>query len=297
MSCKGHRVPPVRRRSDCGRPRGQGARPGTRTTADRCKQECDGVNLIDSGGLADLPIKPLRRWQATYWTLAIFLSLIASTIASSQEENRFPVNNPQSRQIPAQDKKVSISRTSMESQEPLESQGSLKSETDESRELPTQSVWAAAHYQTAMLNRLGEFAEDVRSRYERSSGRSHKGKERAKPSRRNRRRGSRRMKKNKSECHINTLRLRVEDLGLGYKSDEIVLFKYCSGNCPRYRSNYDLTLSKLLNKNGILSHTDEIVINHPCCRPSKYEDVAFLDLQNQWQRVTNLSAVECMCQG
>ncbi|XP_060685578.1 glial cell line-derived neurotrophic factor-like [Hemiscyllium ocellatum] len=297
MSCKGRRVPPVRRRSDCGRPRGQAARLGTRTAGDRCKQECEGVNLIDSGGLADLPGKPLRKWQATYWTLAIFLSLIASTIASSKEENWFPVNNPQTREIPAQDKKVSISRTSMESQEPVESQGSLESKTDERGELPTQSVWPTVHYQTAILNRLGEFAEDVRSRYERSPGSSHKGKERSKTSRRNRRRGSRKMKKNKSECHINTLKLKVEDLGLGYKSEEIVDFKYCSGNCPRYESNYDLTLSKMLNKNGILSNTDEIVINHPCCRPSKYTDIAFLDLQNQWQIITNVSAVECMCQG
>ncbi|XP_078417946.1 uncharacterized protein artn [Cetorhinus maximus] len=297
MSCKGRRVPPVRRRSACGRPRVQGARFGTRTAGDRCKQVCGGVNLIDSGGLADLSLKPLRRWKATCWTLAIFLSLIVSTIASSQEENWFPVNNPQSSEILAQEKKVSFNRTSMERQGPLEGRVSPESKTDESRELPTQSVWGAAYYETVTSDRPGELAEDLRSRYERSPGTSHEG---AKPSsglRRNRQRGSRKLKRGNQGCHINNLRVKVGDLGLGYKSDEIVLFKYCSGNCPRSRSNYDLTLSKLLKKNGILSGGNAKVISHPCCRPSKYEDVTFLDVQNQWQRVKRLSAAECMCMG
>ncbi|XP_067894145.1 uncharacterized protein [Heterodontus francisci] len=294
MSCKGRRVLPVRRRSACGRPRVQAAGFGRQTVDDRCKQVCGGVNLIDSGGLADLPLKPLRRWKATYWTLAIFLSLIVSTIASSREENWFPVNNPQSREILAQDKNLSFSGTSMESQGPLESRGSLESKTDDIRELPTQSVWGAAYYQTATSGRPGELVENLRSRYERSPGGSHQG---AKPSRRNRPKGSRKSKRGNQGCHINSLRVKVGDLGLGYKSDEIVLFKYCSGNCPRSRSNYDLTLSKLLKKNGILSGSNAKVISHPCCRPSKYEDVTFLDVQNQWQRVKRLSAAECMCMG
>ncbi|XP_067845771.1 glial cell line-derived neurotrophic factor-like [Heptranchias perlo] len=297
MSCKGRRVRPVRRRSACVRPRLQGARIGTRTADDRCKQVSGGVNLRDSGGLADLSLKPPRRWKATYWTLAIFLSLIVSTIASSQEENWFPVNNPRSREILAQDKKVSLSRTSMESQGPVESQGSLESKTDESRELPTESVWGAAYYETTTSDRPAELADDLRSRYERSPGGSHQGTKPSNGSRRNRQRGARKSNRGNQGCHINSLRVKVGDLGLGYKSDEIVLFKYCSGNCPRSRSNYDLTLSKLLKQNGILSGSNAKVISHSCCRPSKYEDVTFLDVQNQWQRVKRLSAAECMCMG
>ncbi|GCB73100.1 hypothetical protein scyTo_0006624 [Scyliorhinus torazame] len=234
--------------------------------------------------------------KATYWTLAIFLALIVSTIASSQEETWFPVNNPQSRETLAQEKKVPFKRISMEGQGLLESQEPLEHKTDENRELPTQSVWGAAYYENVTSVRPEELAEDLRSRYERSPGSSHQGGKPSNGSRRNRQRG-RKARRGNQGCHINSLKVKVGDLGLGYKSDEIVLFKYCSGNCPRSRSNYDLTLSKLLKKNGILSGSNAKVISHPCCRPSKYEDVTFLDVQNQWQRVKRLSAAECMCVG
>ncbi|XP_072368959.1 uncharacterized protein [Scyliorhinus torazame] len=296
MRCKRRGVVAARRRSACSRPTAQAARFGRQAAGDGCKQVCGGVNLIDSGRLADLSLKPLRRWKATYWTLAIFLALIVSTIASSQEETWFPVNNPQSRETLAQEKKVPFKRISMEGQGLLESQEPLEHKTDENRELPTQSVWGAAYYENVTSVRPEELAEDLRSRYERSPGSSHQGGKPSNGSRRNRQRG-RKARRGNQGCHINSLKVKVGDLGLGYKSDEIVLFKYCSGNCPRSRSNYDLTLSKLLKKNGILSGSNAKVISHPCCRPSKYEDVTFLDVQNQWQRVKRLSAAECMCVG
>uniref|UniRef100_A0A8C4SAZ8 Artemin a n=1 Tax=Erpetoichthys calabaricus TaxID=27687 RepID=A0A8C4SAZ8_ERPCA len=72
--------------------------------------------------------------------------------------------------------------------------------------------------------------------------------------------------------------------GTCYDSDEIVLFKYCAGSCQRARTNHDLTLSKLLHA-------------HPCCRPTRYEPVSFMDVQNTWQTVEKLSAAECSCVG
>ncbi|CAM5136581.1 unnamed protein product [Eretmochelys imbricata] len=51
-------------------------------------------------------------------------------------------------------------------------------------------------------------------------------------------------------CTVRRLMVKVRDLGLGFDSDEIVPFKYCSGSCHRSRSNYDLTLATLLRGEG-----------------------------------------------
>ncbi|KAM4750095.1 persephin [Anableps anableps] len=99
-----------------------------------------------------------------------------------------------------------------------------------------------------------------------------------------------------SQCGLRSILLQVRDLGLGYNSDETVLFKYCSGTCPRARSNYDLTLNNLL-LSGLLSHPipGEPWHNAPCCRPTHYEDMAFLDNAHRWHKVEKLSAAACGC--
>uniref|UniRef100_A0A670KL56 Persephin n=1 Tax=Podarcis muralis TaxID=64176 RepID=A0A670KL56_PODMU len=93
------------------------------------------------------------------------------------------------------------------------------------------------------------------------------------------------------ECRLRSLQVRVKNLGLGYSSEETILFKYCSGSCPKARSNHDLTLSALLQRSEIPALGD------PCCRPTHYEDVAFLDDSHQWQEVEQLSAAACSCVG
>uniref|UniRef100_A0A8C3BWI8 Artemin n=1 Tax=Cairina moschata TaxID=8855 RepID=A0A8C3BWI8_CAIMO len=98
-------------------------------------------------------------------------------------------------------------------------------------------------------------------------------------------------------CHIRNLMVKVRDLGLGFNSDEIVLFKYCSGSCHRARSNYDLTLGSLLRQQLIVPGPQERILSHPCCRPTRYEAVSFMDVQNTWQTVEKLSAAECSCIG
>uniref|UniRef100_A0A8D0DUN0 Persephin n=1 Tax=Salvator merianae TaxID=96440 RepID=A0A8D0DUN0_SALMN len=93
------------------------------------------------------------------------------------------------------------------------------------------------------------------------------------------------------ECRLQTLLVRIKDLGLGYNSEETILFKYCSGSCPKARSNHDMTLSLLLQKSEIPALGD------PCCRPTHYENVAFLDDNHQWHEVEKLSASACSCVG
>ncbi|XP_060629325.2 artemin isoform X1 [Anolis sagrei] len=98
-------------------------------------------------------------------------------------------------------------------------------------------------------------------------------------------------------CRLHNLRLKVRDLGLGFESDEIVKFKYCSGSCHRDRTNYDLTLSNLLRHGHIKPGSHERPSSHPCCRPTKYEDFSFMDVRNAWKTVSQVSAAECGCVG
>uniref|UniRef100_A0A3B4Y2E7 Artemin n=1 Tax=Seriola lalandi dorsalis TaxID=1841481 RepID=A0A3B4Y2E7_SERLL len=101
-----------------------------------------------------------------------------------------------------------------------------------------------------------------------------------------------------SPCGLRSILLQVRDLGLGYDSDETVLFKYCGGKCPRVLSNHDLTLTNLL-VSGVLPHPapGELWHNAPCCRPTHHEDMAFLDNSHRWHKVEKLSAAGCSCVG
>lgn len=101
-----------------------------------------------------------------------------------------------------------------------------------------------------------------------------------------------------SQCGLRSVLLQVRDLGLGYDSDETVLFRYCSGTCPRVRSNHDLTLTNLL-LSGMLPHStpEELWHNTPCCRPTHHEDMAFLDNSHRWHKLEKLLAAGCSCVG
>lgn len=96
------------------------------------------------------------------------------------------------------------------------------------------------------------------------------------------------------ECHLERKEARVRDLGLGYDSDEIILFKYCVGTCHSSRKNYDLALKALMENRSISSRK---VIGQPCCRPVRYEAVSFMDAQTTWQTIKWLSASNCSCVG
>uniref|UniRef100_A0A8K9UU00 TGF-beta family profile domain-containing protein n=1 Tax=Oncorhynchus mykiss TaxID=8022 RepID=A0A8K9UU00_ONCMY len=86
-----------------------------------------------------------------------------------------------------------------------------------------------------------------------------------------------RSRRSSTQCRLRSILLQVRELGLGYDADETVLFKYCSGDCPR--------------QNG------ELWQNGPCCRPTHHEDLAFLDNAHRWHKVEKLSAAGCTCVG
>ncbi|KAG7513563.1 artemin isoform X2 [Solea senegalensis] len=107
-------------------------------------------------------------------------------------------------------------------------------------------------------------------------------------------RRNRKKTKSSRDCHLERKEMRVRELGLGYDSDEIVLFKYCVGTCHSSRRNYDLALKTLMDSGSI---SGKKVIGQPCCRPTRYETVSFMDAQTSWQTIKWLSAANCSCVG
>ncbi|NXO24619.1 NRTN protein, partial [Cisticola juncidis] len=94
-------------------------------------------------------------------------------------------------------------------------------------------------------------------------------------------------------CELRQLQVSVSDLGLGYQSDETVLFRYCSGTCEAAARSYDLSLKSMRSRRKIRK---EKVRARPCCRPLSYDDdVSFLDAYNRYYTVNELSAKECGC--
>ncbi|XP_049644261.1 persephin [Suncus etruscus] len=91
-------------------------------------------------------------------------------------------------------------------------------------------------------------------------------------------------------CQLQSLSLPVAELGLGYASEETVIFRYCSGSCPRgARTQHGLTLARLRGQGR--------VHGGPCCQPTRYVDVAFLDDRHRWQLLPQFSAAACSCGG
>ncbi|XP_068197523.1 glial cell line-derived neurotrophic factor isoform X2 [Antennarius striatus] len=106
---------------------------------------------------------------------------------------------------------------------------------------------------------------------------------------------SRMLKQSSRDCRMEKREMKVRDLGLGFDSDEIVLFKFCVGSCQSSRTNYDLALKALLENGSLPRRTTRKVISHPCCRPDRYEPVSFMDAQTTWRTIQSLSAASCQC--
>ncbi|KAK0137486.1 Artemin [Merluccius polli] len=89
------------------------------------------------------------------------------------------------------------------------------------------------------------------------------------------------------DCRIQKKQMRVRDLGprLRLGRDSVV---------QGARGNYDLAL-KAMMESGSVSHRK--VSAHPCCRPTRYETVSFMDARTIWQTVRRLSAANCSCVG
>ncbi|XP_068949874.1 artemin-like [Petaurus breviceps papuanus] len=129
------------------------------------------------------------------------------------------------------------------------------------------------------------------------------GQAQGKPGQRERGRGqnqSQGHRRAKIDCHLRTELVKVHELGLGHDSDELIRFQYCSGACPKVRSNHDISLAHLLRTGRLPAQSGRgavRVLSHPCCRPTAYKAVSFMDVSNTWRTVDSLSAAACGCLG
>ncbi|CAI9152315.1 unnamed protein product [Rangifer tarandus platyrhynchus] len=89
----------------------------------------------------------------------------------------------------------------------------------------------------------------------------------------------------------------VRALGLGHRSDELVRFRFCSGSCRRARSPHDLSLANLLHAGALRPPPGSRPVSQPCCRPTSYEAISFMDVNSTWRTVDRLSATACGCLG
>ncbi|XP_013996939.1 neurturin-like [Salmo salar] len=98
-------------------------------------------------------------------------------------------------------------------------------------------------------------------------------------------------------CSLREVEVTVGELGLGYDSDETLLFRYCSGRCAARRlRNYDIVLEHTRRAGLIRKGRRDKVHYSPCCRPIAYEkDISFLDNNSRYHTVQEVLARECGC--
>ncbi|KAL7848304.1 hypothetical protein AOLI_G00230220 [Acnodon oligacanthus] len=93
-------------------------------------------------------------------------------------------------------------------------------------------------------------------------------------------------------CLLKEIHLNVTDLGLGYRTKEELIFRYCSGPCYDAETNYD----KILNN---LTHNKKLDKDSPsrtCCRPIAFDDdLSFLDDDLEYHTLKKHSAKKCAC--
>ncbi|XP_062959643.1 artemin [Cynocephalus volans] len=110
-------------------------------------------------------------------------------------------------------------------------------------------------------------------------------------------RGSRARAAGARGCRLRSQLVPVHALGLGHSSDELVRFRFCSGSCRRARSPHDLSLASLLGAGALRPPPGSRPVSQPCCRPTRYEAVSFMDVNSTWRTVDRLSATACGCLG
>lgn len=94
-------------------------------------------------------------------------------------------------------------------------------------------------------------------------------------------------------CALKQIHLNVSDLGLGYRSSEEMIFRYCSGPCRKSETNYDKILYNLAH-NRRLPPKD--TPPQACCRPTAFDDdLSFLDDNLVYHTVRKHSARKCGC--
>lgn len=110
-------------------------------------------------------------------------------------------------------------------------------------------------------------------------------------------RRTKRARKPKS-CTVRTLEVKVNELGLEYKSEETVRLRYCSGKCDKHRENYDMVMKHMMTVGFREKGRRDKVSIQPCCRPTAFEDFTVLDTTvnpSRYRNIHNVSAKNCGC--
>uniref|UniRef100_A0A3Q3KQW1 Glial cell line-derived neurotrophic factor n=1 Tax=Mastacembelus armatus TaxID=205130 RepID=A0A3Q3KQW1_9TELE len=94
-------------------------------------------------------------------------------------------------------------------------------------------------------------------------------------------------------CVLKQIHLNVSDLGLGYRTSEEMIFRYCSGPCRRSETNYDKILYNLAHSRRLPPKDSP---PQACCRPIAFDDdLSFLDDNLVYHTVRKHSARKCGC--
>ncbi|XP_036454157.1 glial cell line-derived neurotrophic factor [Colossoma macropomum] len=97
----------------------------------------------------------------------------------------------------------------------------------------------------------------------------------------------------RGRCGLRQVQVKVSELGLGYLSQEELVFRYCSGPCLNSITNYDRILTRLATgRRSILQGAPPTA----CCRPTAYErHLAFLGDDLLYHILRKHSARRCGC--
>ena len=94
-------------------------------------------------------------------------------------------------------------------------------------------------------------------------------------------------------CVLKQIHLNVSDLGLGYRSGEEMIFRYCSGPCRKSETNYDKILYNLAHNRRF---PPKDTPPQACCRPITFDDdLSFLDDNLVYHTMKKHSARKCGC--
>ncbi|XP_057189536.1 glial cell line-derived neurotrophic factor [Triplophysa rosa] len=223
-----------------------------------------------------------KSWQVLVWVVMSLLPLVAGGRSGFRTESEVAVG---------------FIGTGVE-EPPLETLPDIEEDIDEGSDSPWQglfepSVFVEDDQQPARWerSRRSPVTTDIQTKGARKKKKKKEKEEKKKKDKNNGRRHSSR------ECRVEKREMRVRDLGMGFDSDEIVLFKFCVGSCQRSRGNYDLALRALLANGSLPKRTARKISAHPCCRPTAYEPVSFMDATTTWRTIKSLSAADCECVG
>ena len=92
---------------------------------------------------------------------------------------------------------------------------------------------------------------------------------------------------------LKQIHLNVTDLGLGYQSEEEMIFRNCSGLCRKSETNYDKILHNIAHDRRLGARDAP---PNPCCRPIAFDDnLSFLDDNLVYHTIRKHSARKCGC--